>query len=84
MKDIESRVAAIELRNKNVEQDKAWETSIVRRVSIAMLTYVVVVLYLTVINNNSPFVNGLVPAVGFLLSTLALGWIRKIWEKTID
>ncbi len=80
MKDIEQRIEAIENRNIRVEQDKAWETSWVRRGSIAVMTYAVVVGYLFVIDNDSPWVNGLVPVGGFVLSTLALGFIRQLWE----
>jgi hypothetical protein len=78
---IEQRVQAIEDRNVKVEQDKAWETSWTRRVSIALLTYAVVVSYLIVINNDQPFVNALVPPAGFILSTLVMKNIRKIWQK---
>lgn len=84
MKDIESRIAAIESRNLKVERDKTWETSITRRGSIAVLTYAVVVMYLTIIGSDNPFINGLVPVGGFLLSTLALGWIRALWERSVD
>lgn len=81
MNDLEKRVAAIEKRNQRVEQDKAWETSWTRRVSIGVLTYAVVVSYLLVIHNDKPFINGLVPAIGFVLSTLVLKSIRDIWQK---
>ena len=79
--NLESRVAAIEGRNKKVEADKAWETSWVRRLSIAVLTYIVIVIYLSVINNKAPFINALVPVAGFLLSTLVMGRIRKLYES---
>ena len=39
---LEERVAKIEARNAKVEADKAWETSWVRRFSIALLTYGVI------------------------------------------
>ncbi len=81
MKDLEKRIAAIEKRNKKVELDKKWETSFTRRASIALLTYFVIVCYLVVIGNNKPFVNGLVPVAGFLLSTLALRIVRNLWQK---
>lgn len=81
MKDIEARIEVIERRNNKVERDKAWETSATRRGSIALLTYVVVVSYLTMIDNDNPLINGLVPVAGFILSTLALGFIRTLWEK---
>lgn len=81
MKDVESRVAAIEARNKKVELDKAWETSWTRRVSIATLTYLVVAGYLIYIHKDQPFVNAIVPTVGFMLSTLLLPQIKAIWQK---
>jgi peptidoglycan/LPS O-acetylase OafA/YrhL len=81
MKDLEQRVEAIEARNEKVEQDKAWEVSWTRRISIAALTYGVIVVYLFVINNNSPWINAAVPVVGFMLSTLAMSRVKAIWQK---
>ncbi len=81
MTDIEKRVKAIEDRNKKVELDKAWETSWTRRICIAGLTYVVAVTYLSFINNDNPRLNSLVPVGGYLLSTLVVKNIRKVWEK---
>lgn len=81
MNNLEKRVAAIEERNRRVEMDKAWETSWTRRISITLLTYVVVAVYLHFIKNSAPFINALVPAVGFLISTLLLKSIRDIWQR---
>lgn len=81
MKDLETRLEAIEARNKKVESDKAWEVSWTRRISIAVLTYIVIVSYLLFIENDAPYINAVVPVVGFLLSTLAISWIKKIWQK---
>jgi len=79
---IERRVDAIEKRNDKVSLDKKWETSWTRRISIAILTYLVVLIYLFVIGNANPWINAIVPPTGFILSTLAMGWIRKVWDKT--
>ncbi len=82
MKDIESRIDNIEKRNKRVELDKAWETSWTRRLCICVLTYLVVLLYSYVISkNNNIFFSSLVPVIGFTLSTLSLGFVRKIWQR---
>ena len=81
MKDLAKRVAAIEERNNRVELDKAWETSWTRRVSIGLLTYGVIVIYLIAIDNDKPFINAAVPTVGFFLSTLVLRQIRNIWQN---
>lgn len=79
--NLEKRIKAIEKRNDRVGLDKAWETSWTRRLSIAVLTYFVVLAYLFVIGNDRPWINAIVPPVGFLLSTLAVGWIRNMWQK---
>ncbi len=81
--DLEERVLRIEQRNKNVELDKMWETSVTRRLLIASLTYLVVVTYLLMIGNDRPFVNGLVPSIGFVLSTLVVSRARRMWEASV-
>jgi hypothetical protein len=78
---IEKRIEVIEERNERVTLDKQWETSWTRKISIAVLTYFVVLAYLFVIGNDRPWINAIVPPTGFLLSTLAVGWIRKVWQK---
>ena len=81
-KDFEKEIAAIKARNKRVETDKAWETSWTRRLCIMALTYVVVVLYQTSIAQiSNAWLSSLVPVMGFLLSTLSLKLVRRIWEK---
>jgi len=82
MKELEEEIEKIKARNKRVEKDKAWETSMLRKVSIAILTYIVVITYSYLIKNVSNiFLSSLVPVIGFLLSTLSLKAIRNIWEK---
>lgn len=79
---LEDRIQKIESRNKKVEEDKAWETSITRRICIAILTYFVVVLYSFSISKcSNVFLSSLVPVFGFILSTLSLKGIRKIWSS---
>jgi polyferredoxin len=80
--DIEERIKTIEERNKRVEADKAWETSWTRRLSIATITYFFALGFLFAINNDAPFFNAVVPTMGYLLSTLLLKSIRKVWEKS--
>ena len=84
MKTVEERVNDIEERNKRVEKDKAWETSMTRKLCIMVLTYIVVITYSYMINNfSSILLSSLVPVIGFTLSTLSLNMVRKIWEKRL-
>lgn len=66
-------------RNTRVELDKAWETSSVRRFSIASITYIVAGLYMSSLGASLPWLNALIPVGGFLLSTLSLPHIKKLW-----
>lgn len=78
-KDIENRLSAIEERNKRVEYDKAWETSWTRRISIMTLTYLVVAAYLHFVVKIDPWINALVPVIGFLLSTITVSLLKNFW-----
>ena len=80
---IEQEINAIKMRNKKVETDKAWETSWVRRICIALLTYFVVVLYSFIVTKfENIWLSSIVPVIGFILSTLSLKFVRHIWEKS--
>ena len=82
MSDIES----LKERNAKVEADKAWETSWTRKIIITLLTYIVVMIYLTNLGMDRVYLHALVPAMGYFLSTLSLPvfkrwWIGNIYKK---
>lgn len=82
LRDLEKNVEDILERNKRVELDKKWETCVTRKICIAVLTYIVVIIYSALISKTSNvFLSSLVPVMGFLLSTLSLKAVRKVWEK---
>ena len=75
----ESRIVKIEERNKTVEFDKAWETSCTRRLLLTVFTYLALGLYMWAIDVSRPWMNSIVPAVGFMISTLTMPVIKKWW-----
>lgn len=80
--DLNEEIEKIKERNKRVELDKAWETSLTRKICICILTYIVVVIYSYIVRNyDNIFLSSLVPVIGFSLSTLSLKYVRKLWEK---
>lgn len=84
MENLEDEVKKIKERNKRVELDKSWETSITRKICICILTYIIVVIYSYLIKKvDNIFLSSLVPVIGFSLSTLSLKYIRRIWEKKL-
>lgn len=78
---LESRLAEIESRNARVENDKAWETSWTRKISILFLTYMILGIYMELLGIEKWYLHALVPTCGYFFSTLALPVVRTMWEK---
>lgn len=81
MESIEDRVSRIEERNKNVETEKAWETSWTRRFLLMLFTYISIGAYLKVIDVQRPWISAIVPALAFMISTFTMPYFRKLWMK---
>jgi len=78
---IKKEIEALKKRNFSVEADKAWETSWVRKMLIAIFTYLAIGIYMWSISIGRPWLNAIVPTIGFLLSTLTLPFFKNIWVK---
>jgi|GEM_PF-572513 len=63
------RVGVIEERNRRVEVDKAWETSLARRGVLAILTYAIVLSFFIMAELADPFIS----------STWSLPAIKRAW-----
>lgn len=79
--DLLRRLEAIEARNARVEADKAWERSFTRVSVIALTTYTAAVIFLFSVALPNPFLNALVPAIGYVLSMQSLPMVKKWWAK---
>ena len=78
---LETEIKQIKARNHKVEDDKAWETSWLRRILIIIFTYIFAVLWLSLADTTIPFLGAIVPCAGFLLSTLTIYSIKKVFIK---
>jgi len=76
---IEEELKKIKQRNTRVEADKAWETSNFRKGIIAIFTYMFAAAFLVLIKKPNPYLNALIPVIGFWFSTLVLPPLKKIW-----
>ena len=76
---IEQELGKIAQRNRRVEADKAWETSKTRRLFIALATYLVAAAWLAMIHDSHPFLKALIPAIGYVLSTMSLPLVKNWW-----
>lgn len=84
LEQLEQELSLLKARNARVEADKAWETSGTRKGAILVLTYIVIVLFFWIANLGNPFVNAIVPCLGFFLSTLAMPLLKKLWVEKYD
>jgi hypothetical protein len=82
--DVEARISRLEARNQRVENDKRWETSWARRVAIMLLTYLTVAFYLRFVVHIDPWINALVPVIGYTLSTLTVSRLKQYWLTRRD
>lgn len=76
---LESELSAIKARNARVERDKAWETSWIRRGFIMAITYVIAASYMHISGLGNALMGAFVPVGGYLLSTLSLPVIKRLW-----
>mgnify|MGYP003396178354 FL=1 len=79
LQELKNEIIEIKKRNARVEADKAWETNLARKILVAILTYVVVVLFFVAAELPKPFINPIVPTLGFLLSTLSISYFKTLW-----
>ena len=78
---LEERIEKIEKRNGEVEENKAWEISWTRKILVAIFTYLAIAFYLKFVVQIEPWLNAIVPTVGFLLSTLTLPYFKTFWRS---
>lgn len=75
-----------ELHHRNYEKDKGkqFEGSYTRVSFIMVITYFTLCGYMIAIGVSDPFLNAIVPTVGFNLSTWSLPWVKQIWMGFYD
>ncbi|MCL5009145.1 MAG: hypothetical protein M1400_02260 [Patescibacteria group bacterium] len=81
MGNLEQKITEILERNRKVEADKAWETSLTRRLFIALFTYLCAWAWLILIGQRLAWLTAAVPVLGYLLSTLTLPPLKAWWLK---
>ena len=79
IRELELEIQKLKSRNKRVELDKEWEGSLLRRILIAVFTFISIGLYMWVIGVDKPWLNAVIPTLGFTLSTLTLPMFKQWW-----
>ena len=76
---LEKEVNAIQMRNRKVEGDKAWEISHTRHFIVLLITYILATVVLWMLSIEKPYLGALIPTLGYFLSTLTLEGAKDLW-----
>ncbi len=79
--DLADEIEKIKERNKRVEADKAWETSLFCKVLISVFTYLITAIVFYLIGVENYLASALIPTTGYFLSVQSLPFIKKWWIK---
>ncbi len=79
MEKLETEIMNLKERNKRVELDKAWEVSWTRRIFISIITYFVASVWLYMIREQAIWLKAVIPTAGYILSTLTIPQLKKLW-----
>ena len=81
LNEIQDEIRKLKARNKRVELDKAWEISWTRRILIALITYILIVIFMASVGLDEAYKAAIVPAIAYLISMSALPLFKKWWIK---
>lgn len=84
IQELENEIQKIKDRNLKVEADKAWEISWTRKIIISIFTYLVISIFFLFAGISNPFINAIVPALAFILSTASLPFFKNLWIEHIS
>lgn len=79
---LEERVKRLELQLRYSELQKKWEMSKVRLLILSATTYVVIAFFMYLFEIEDPLVNAIIPGSAYILSTISVPFIRKVWVRS--
>lgn len=81
LEDMQKEIDQIKKRNNRVELEKKREMSLLRKVSVALITYILLGAYMYFIWIETRYLDALVPTLGFVIGTWSVNGIKKTWLK---
>lgn len=83
LQSIDQVLDQVKERNLRVESDKAWEGSKTRIILVCVITYIVATGVFFSLGAQRPFLDAVVPTLGFLLSSQSIPLAKKLWLKSL-
>lgn len=79
IEQLEQEIEKIKERNRRVEADKAWELSKTRNLFIAVVTFLLSLLFMLLVNESYALLKAAVGTVAYLISTSTYDVLKKRW-----
>jgi hypothetical protein len=77
---MQSEIHALQRRNFEKDRGKEFESSYTRVIFLMAVTYFTLLAYMAlVIQSNHPYLDAIVPTVGFNISTWSLPYVKEWW-----
>ncbi len=80
---LEKEVKELQKRNARVDTNKAWETSLTRKLVLSALIYLLALGLFASEYDPHIYTDALLPAVAFLISTLTIQAVKNWWVKRV-
>jgi hypothetical protein len=84
VEEMKKQIRDLRYRNYTKDKGKKFEGSYTRVGFIMIITYITLSWYMYLIGVGAPFLNAIVPTVGFNLSTWSLPSVKKAWMAFYD
>lgn len=80
---LEKEIEKLKKRNKKVELEKSWETSLYRKISIIIITYFFMILIIYLLKIENIFISAIIPTLWYFFSTLSILVVKNIYIKKL-
>ena len=80
MDDLQTEILQLQQRNREKDRGKEFESSYTRVIFLMAVTYFTLLTYMAlVIKSANPYLDAIVPTVGFNISTWSLPYVKEWW-----
>ena len=79
---LQTEIEALQQRNFDKDRGKEFESSYTRVFFLMFVTYWTLFGYMYIIDTNNPWLDAIVPTVGFNISTWGLPVVKEYWIQT--
>lgn len=78
---LEEQINKITLKEKSLEIQKSWSTSLTRIAMNSITTYIFVAVLMFILKIDNYLINALIPALAYGVSVQSIPFVKKLWIR---